>query len=262
VDVGDLAHERIRRAVRLRKVHRAPAREERCRRFDPRTHERVALAGPRDRDRDLLQRLERSLLQLRRQRAHQLGAACDAGGDRPDVVEARREREDPVVRDEPVGRLEPDDPAARGGDADRPARVGAERDVGELRDHGRGRPAARTARRPSRRARVRNGAVVRVLRRHAVRELVEVCLADGDVPGSLQPRYGLGGLRRDVVREHGRAVRRPHAGGVEQVLDREPRAGTARRELRDPDPVHHSRSAARPGLAGVAGETCDALSRT
>ncbi len=67
-------------------------------------------------------------------------------------------------------------------------------------------------------------AVVRVLRRDPPGELVQVGLADRDVAGLHEARHGRRGLRRHVVAEDRRAVRRPHAGGVEEVLDREPRA--------------------------------------
>jgi hypothetical protein len=62
---------------------------------------------------------------------------------------------------------------------------------------------------------------VSVLRRDAVRELVKVRLADNRVAGRLQPRDRLGGAVRDVVGEDGRAIGRPEAGSVEEVLDRE-----------------------------------------
>ncbi len=81
------------------------------------------------------------------------------------------------------------------------------------------------------RGRVRDRAVVGVLRGDAVGELVQVRLADVRVSGRLEPPHRLGRLRRHVVGEHGRAVRRPHARRVEEVLDREP---DARRRARAP----------------------------
>ena len=49
-------------------------------------------------------------------------------GERTDLIERRRERDQAVARDAAVGRLEPDDAAERGRLADRAAGVGAERE--------------------------------------------------------------------------------------------------------------------------------------
>jgi hypothetical protein len=75
---------------------------------------------------------------------------------------------------------------------------------------------------------------VQVLRGDAVGELVEICLADVRPAGALKEIHGGCIQVRDVVCEHRRAVRRPDARGVEEVLDGEPRALTGR-QLGDED---------------------------
>ena len=52
----------------------------------------------------------------------------DRRAERTDLVEARRERDEPVAGDQPVGRLHADHAAERRGQADRAAGVGAERE--------------------------------------------------------------------------------------------------------------------------------------
>jgi hypothetical protein len=136
------------------------------------------------------------------------------------VVEGRRQREDAVEGDEPVGRLEADDAAAGGGDADRSARVGPERRVCEAGGERRSRAAARAAGDSARGDRVGDGAEVRVLGGDAVGELVEVRLPDVDVAFSLELGDCRGGPLRDVVGEDDRPVGRGEPGGVEEVLDR------------------------------------------
>ena len=153
------------------------------------------------------------------------------------MVEARREREAALERHEAEGRLEADDPAAGGRDADRAAGVGAERGVGKAGGERGGRAAARPAREAPRRDRVRHGSEVRVLRRHAVGELVQVRLADVRVARGLEAPHGLRGDGRDVVDEERRPVRRPQAGRVEEVLDRKRDPRRRLLDERDEDPV-------------------------
>src|SRR5205823_14017009 len=101
------------------------------------------------------------------------------------MVKARRQGEAAVDRNEPEARLEAEDAAAGGRNPDRPGGIGAERRVGQAGGEGRSGTAARAARGPAWRARVRHGAVVRVLRRDPVGELVQVGLADVDITGRL-----------------------------------------------------------------------------
>ncbi len=71
----------------------------------------------------------------------------DRRGERTDLVEARRERDEPVARHEAVRGLDADDTAERGRLADRAAGIGAESQRGELGGDRR-RAAARRAARP------------------------------------------------------------------------------------------------------------------
>ena len=64
----------------------------------------------------------------------------------PDLVERAGEGHEPVARHGPVGRLHAHHAAQRGGLADRPAGVGAERQGRQSRRHGRGRAARRATR--------------------------------------------------------------------------------------------------------------------
>ena len=102
--------------------------------------------------------------------------------DRPDLVEARGERDDAVARDRPVRRPQADVPAQRRWLLDRAARVGAEPPRREPRRHRRGRAAARAARNARRIPRVPRRPPRRVLRRRAHRELVGVRLAEQREP--------------------------------------------------------------------------------
>ena len=73
-------------------------------------------------------------------------AVAHREGERPDLVERRAERDQPVPRHRAVGRLEPDHAAQRGRLADRAAGVGAERERREPGGDGRRRSAAGAAR--------------------------------------------------------------------------------------------------------------------
>ena len=88
------------------------------------------------------------------------------------------------------------------------------------------------------RERIRHEAEVRVQRRDAVGELVQVRLADDRVASVLEEAHRLGRPVGHVVGEEDGAVGRRQAGGVEQVLDREPDPGPGIRHLGDEDPFH------------------------
>ena len=146
-------------------------------------------------------------------------ASCDAARQRPEDAHrvprvGRRHRRHAARRG-----AQPDDVAEGGGVADARAEI---RPVGE-RDHAarhRGRRAAAAA---ARRAR----AVVGVARRaedgveglRAGAELGRVGLADDDRAGAAQAGDDQRVCRRDVVAVDRRAVGRPHARGVLEVLD-------------------------------------------
>ena len=225
VDVGDLAHEHRHRA--------RPARGTRCGRERGKsaaaasTRARTsgsACSRPRDADRhassDSSSARRRSPA---RARAISSTQPRDVARHRPDVVEARREREDAVDRHEPVARLEAGDPAARGRDADRAAGVGPERRVGEPERERRRRAAARPAGGPAGRRRVRHRPVVEVLRgdRRRRTRAGSSCRRSRS-PAASSRQHGLGAAVGHVLGEDGRPVGRPDAGRVEEVLDREP----------------------------------------
>ncbi len=155
----------------------------------------------------------------------------DGLGERPDLVEARRERDQPVARDPPVGGLHPDDPAQRGGLADRAAGVRAERERREPGGDRGGGTTARTAGDPARVARVAGRAERRVLGRRAHRELVEVRLADRDPAGVEHPLHDRRGVRRLPALEDARRAGRGDPAGAEVVLQRDRDSGERARVL-------------------------------
>ena len=217
--VGDFPHERVADRCREREVDRLGI--EQCGRLaDPLADEWRTAVVPRDADRDLAGRLG---FEFRGESLEHPRAVGDSAGHRPGVVEGGREREAPVERDEAVAGLEADDPAAGGGDPDRAARVGSERCVREPGGECGGRAAAGAAGRPSGRDRVGNRAEVRVLGGDAVGELVQVRLADVHVAGALEAHDRLGAPLGHVVGEEDRPVGRGQPGGVEEILDREPK---------------------------------------
>ena len=221
MDIGDLSHEHRADVLHERKGEHAAARTELGRLAHARVDQRIGEVQPGDADHHLLQRIERRRREAVCERSHHLGALADRARHRPGMVEARREREAALERDEPVARLEAGHAAARRWNTDRAARVASERRVGEPGRQRRRRAAARAARHPPGRRGVGRGPVVGVDRGDAVRELVQVRLSDIRVTGRLEAAYALGGPRRDVVGEDDRAVGRRQAFGVEEILDRE-----------------------------------------
>ena len=221
VRLGHLAQEHAVHPLGQREVDRPPAREALRRRLHARPHERLGAVEPRHTQLELLERAELGPLEARRERLEHAHAAVGVARHRPRVIEARGEREAALERHEPVARLEAHHPTARRRDADRAARVRAERGVGEAGRERRAATRARPARRTARRERIGHVAEVRVPARDAVGELVQVRLAHVRVAGRLEPGHGLGAALGHVVGEQDRAVGRRQPGGVEQVLDRE-----------------------------------------
>jgi hypothetical protein len=86
---------------------------------------------------------------------------------------------------------------------------------------------------------------VRVLRRGAKGELVQVRLADVDVACGFEPADCLGGARGKVLGEQDRAVGRDEPGGVEEVLDGERDALARTLRSREEDPLGGAQSTAR-----------------
>src|SRR6185503_10627992 len=146
---------------------------------------------------------------------------CDVG-DRPteraDGVEGGAEREDAVDGDVPEARLEPDDVAGGGREADGAAGVGADPEIAEAARDRRGVAARGAARGAARPGRVVHGAVPLVRSEHAPGELGEVRLADDGGAGIEHALDDARVTRRHVVGVDARAVGRPDACRVDQVL--------------------------------------------
>src|SRR6185312_14019330 len=114
-----------------------------------------------------------------------------------------------------------------------------ERELHVARRDRRGRTAARAAREPSRRDRVRNGPVVRVLRGDPVRELVQVRLPGNRVSRLLEQPHRICADGRNMVGKERGAVRRRESRRVQQVLDGHRLARIRLLRTRQPDPFHY-----------------------
>ena len=82
----------------------------------------------------------------RQHRAEQDRDVGHGPAHRPGGVLAVRDRDDPVLREQPERRLEPDDEVVAGGADDRPVGLGADRRGAQVRGRRDGRPGARAAR--------------------------------------------------------------------------------------------------------------------
>ena len=145
----------------------------------------------------------------------------DRCGERADVIELPAERHHARRGDvSPLG-FEPDDAAGRGRNADRSARVGADRAERHAgRDRGR-RSAARSARRSRRVVRIARRAEARVFAGRPERELVEVGLADEHRAGFAQAARDDGIRRGDVILADQRTRRGRRALLIDQILERD-----------------------------------------
>ena len=142
----------------------------------------------------------------------------------PDRVEGGAEREHAVERDAPPARLQADEPAAGGRQADGAAGVRRQRRGRETGRERRRVAAGRAAGRPARMHWVLHRPVAGVLARDAPRELVQVRLADDDGARRHEALHRGRAARRHVIRVDLRAVGRADPGGVDQILDEQPRA--------------------------------------
>jgi hypothetical protein len=120
-----------------------------------------------------------------------------------------------------VRRLEADDAAAGGRNPDGTRGVRPERRIGEAGRERRGGAAARPAGIAVGRERIPDIPEMLVLRGDAVGELVQVRLADDRIACSLEASDRRGGPVRNMLREDRRAVGRPEACRVEEILDAE-----------------------------------------
>ena len=160
-------------------------------------------------------------------------------GERADLIEGRREGDEPVARDSAVGRLESDHAAEGGGLPHGPAGVGAETAGGEVGgDRGRGaaRGAAGHAVEPPR---VAGHAEAGVLRRGAHRELVAVRLAEEDGAVAREAHHRGGVVGRHEVPEDARPAGRADSTSTEHVLDRQRHAIEGSRRIAPAEPLVH-----------------------
>ena len=158
----------------------------------------------------------------------QVRAVADVLRHRADLVEARRERDDPVTGDGSVRRPQTDVPAQRRRLLDRPAGVGPERPRCKARRHRRRRAPARPARDARRIPRVVRRAVRGVLGGRAHRELVRVRLAEDAEPVLLAARDHRRVVHRHVALQDLRAGGRRDPLRADHVLDRDRDALPAR----------------------------------
>ena len=175
------------------------------------------------------------------------GGVGDGGGERADLVEARREGDEPVAgharrRSASRRRRRTAPPAggssrrcrSRGRAAAKPAATAA------------ALPPARAARHPVGVVRVAGRAERRVLGRRAHGELVEVRLADDDGAGGAQALDDGGVVRRPPAVEDLRRAGRRDAAGAEVVLEGDGHAGQRAGVVAGGDPRGRSRRP-RPG---------------
>ena len=164
--------------------------------------------------------------------AQQQRGVGDVARQRAGLVQRRGEGDHPVAADGAVRRLQADDPAQRGGLADRAAGVGAQRPRRRAGRDGGGAAAARAARHARAVPRVEHRPEGGVLVRRAHRELVLVGLAEQRRAGGGEPRDDRRRVRRAVALEDLRAGLARHALGAEEVLDGERDAGQRRAAAR------------------------------
>ena len=118
------------------------------------------------------------------------GRVTHGPGERSHVVKRPGERHPARPAHAPVGGLDPDDAAAGRGQADRAARIGAERAVNEPGGHGRARAARRAARAVAGPPGRLDVAVVDVVPEGSERQLREVQAAQRDRARRLQAGHG------------------------------------------------------------------------
>src|SRR5438045_4933650 len=131
------------------------------------------------------------------------------------MVERPRQRDGPAKADPAECRLQPHDPAERGGDPDRSAGVAADGAEAESADKRRAIPAARPTGDAIGGPGVPRGTEVRVVGRNPERPPVQVRLPEIDRAGGEQPTRDLALLSRDVAREKLRARGRENTGDIE-----------------------------------------------
>ncbi len=140
---------------------------------------------------------------------------------RPDVIERPRQRHGPGPAHPPVRRLQPDDAAARGGQANGAAGVGTERSQRQSRGHGGGRAAPRSAGDVTGAPWVLHVAVVGIVAEGSHGELRHVELAEGDGTGGREPGHRRALVLIDEVLPRARPARRRQPADVTEILVRQ-----------------------------------------
>ena len=149
----------------------------------------------------------------------------DGRRERTDLVERAREGDEPVARDEAVGRLHADDAAERGRLADRAPGVRAERERHEARRHRGGAPPGRAPRHAARVPGVAGRTERGVLGRGPHGELVEIRLADDHRARGDDGTHHRRVVRRQPALEDPRPGRCRDPPGAQVVLQGDRHAG-------------------------------------
>ena len=151
-------------------------------------------------------------------RPSRMAASAHAARERANVVERRRERHRAEYADASEGGFQAHDPAHARRNANRAARVGADRRHAKARGNGRGGAAARSARNPVERPGIMRRAVMRIVACNPVGEFMHVGLAEQNGAGAGKlPRDGC--VRRgDEIAQDLRSRRRADAARPEVVL--------------------------------------------
>ena len=161
---------------------------------------------------------------VRRARKDGIGdrAIGDGAGDGPDRIECAGEREGARGRHASGRGLESHRSREGGGNADRAARVAADRDLSHAVDHRDDRAGGRASRRAAAIARVAGDRSVRIGAERREGEFGHLRLADDDRAGRPQALDdGRVGCGRRLAAQHDGAGPRRLAGDVEEVFDRD-----------------------------------------
>ncbi len=153
------------------------------------------------------------------------------GSQRPNAIQRRRKRNQPIPGNASVTAHHRGNPAKRSRLADRSARVRSQRRHRQPRRNGRRRTPARTAWYTIRRHGVLYRSVSGVLVRTAHRKFVAVRFTENDRAGRFQPFYGCCVKGRNMIFENPRPASRFNAACADHVLDRHGHARKRRQRL-------------------------------
>ena len=155
---------------------------------------------------------------VRRHRVQHQRVVRHRAGQRTDMVQREGQREHAAPRHQPVGRLQPDDPAGAGRVAHRPAGIGPQRRRKQPRRHARPGPGRRPTRMMVRVPRIARRRERQVEARPADGELMRGGLAQHDRPRLAQPSDHGGVLLGDVVEQDLGVAGGRQPGHVDDVL--------------------------------------------